>query len=82
MKSELFRKKNCVADCFIKICSNFLIGVHGVAVAGKSTDFNIVFFEKSLEFFKLCIVCKKLFGICVGIAGEAAAADFNHLDAE
>ena len=82
MKPKLFGKQNCVSYRLIEFCGNFLIGVNGVSVAGKRADFHIVFLYERFEFFKLFFVCKKLLGICVSVAGEAAAAYLDHFNAE
>ena len=81
MNAKLFSKENCVADCFVKLSGNFLVGVHGVAVTAQCTDFNIILFNKSLELFKLILIAEKLLGVGMAVAGVAAATNFNHFNA-
>ena len=57
------------------------IGVHRVAVGGKSGDFQTMLFDGVAEFFDLLVILEQLGRVAVRLAGEAARTDFNGLNA-
>ena len=82
MKSELFGKKNRIANRLIECGSLFLIGMNGIAVTAQRTDFHIILFNRCNKLVELFLIVEKCLGIAVCVSREAAAAKLDHLNAE
>ena len=82
MDTELFRKQNRLTHFIVELLCNVLVRMHGVAVAADGADFNVVFFDKILEFLQFGFAVQQHLGIRVLFAGIAARTDLHHFDAE
>ena len=79
--AQLFRQQNGVDIVVMENLRHGGIGVHRVAVGGKSGDFQTVLFDGVAEFFDLLVILEQLGRVAVRLAGEAARTDFNGLNA-
>ena len=77
----LLSHENCITHSLIEFCSQFLVRMNRVAMAGECADFEIVLLEKAEPFLILFFVVQENVRIAVILARIATGTDFYHLQA-
>ena len=80
--TELFSKKDRVAEIVVIALCDLSIGMYGVSMACKRADLNVVLFKRSNEFVKLFLIGKKLRRVAVILSGISSCTDLNGVNAK
>ena len=81
VQAVFFRHEDRVAHVLVVRRGELLVRVNRVAVAGERADLHVILLDDIAEFLELCLVVQQDLRVAVVLAREAAAADFDHLDA-
>ena len=71
---HLFCQQHCLAEILIIGCSDFGIGMHGIAVYCQRANADVVFCQSGNKCIVLSGICKQLCRVAVRLAGVAARA--------
>ena len=80
--AELFRQQHRLAHIAVIALRQGLVRVDGVSVAGQGADGEAGVLQRLLQLCQLLLIGQQLGGVEVGLAGVAAAAGLQGLDAE